>query len=74
LSFYDQIRSKDGNIIYSPFSIALALSMATAGAESSTEQAMMNALKIQLPEEDLHAAYNALLLAIEKSQEQAPVQ
>ena len=70
LLFYDQIRTEDGNIIFSPFSLSLALSMALAGAESSTEQGMLEALQLSLPEEAIHPAFNALLQAIEKSQEQ----
>lgn len=69
LEFYDLIRNEDGNIIYSPFSLSLALNMTMAGAESSTEQAMLDALQINLPGEDVHPAINALLLAIEASQE-----
>lgn len=68
LTFYDQIRSEDGNLIFSPFSISLALSMALAGAETSTEQAMLDALQLSLPEEDVHPAFNALILAIEEAQ------
>ena len=68
LAFYDQIRNEEGNIIFSPFSISLALSMTLAGAEGSTEKGMLNALQIDLPETDLHPAFNALLLAIEESQ------
>jgi serpin B len=69
LSFYDQIRSEDGNIIYSPFSISLAVSMALAGAESTTEESMIEALQLALPEDAIHPAFNALVLAIEESQE-----
>ena len=69
LNFYDQIRDTDGNIIFSPFSLSLALSMTLAGAETSTEQAMLDALQMNLPENEIHAAFNALLLAIEASQE-----
>lgn len=70
LLFYDQIRTEDGNIIFSPFSLSLALSMAMTGAESSTEQGMVDALQMSLPEEAIHPAFNALLLAIEESQKQ----
>jgi len=69
LKFYDQIRFQDGNIIFSPFSLSLALSMALAGAETSTEEAMLTALQMSLPEERVHPAFNALLQAIESSQE-----
>jgi serpin B len=69
LSFYDQIREGTDNIIFSPFSISLALSMTLAGAETTTEQAMLEALRLSLPESEVHPAFNALLLAIEESQE-----
>jgi len=69
LEFYNQIRGEDGNIIFSPFSLSLALSMTMVGAETSTERAMLDALQFSLPGEDIHPAFNALLLAIEESQE-----
>lgn len=69
LEFYNQIRDEDGNIIFSPFSLSLALSMALAGAETTTERAMLDALQLSLPEGAVHPAFNALLLAIEESQE-----
>ena len=69
LTFFNQIRETDDNIIFSPFSLSLALSMTMAGAETSTEQAMLEALQLNLPENEIHAAFNALLLAIEASQE-----
>jgi len=72
LAFYNQILSKDGNIIFSPFSISLALSMAMAGAETTTEQTMANALQFSLTSNKIHPSFNALLLAIEESQEQTP--
>jgi serpin B len=68
LNFYEQIRTEDGNIIFSPFSLSLALSMTLAGAETSTEEAMLSALQLTLPEEAVYPAFNALLLAIEESQ------
>jgi serpin B len=69
LAFYDQIRANDGNIIFSPISLSLALSMTMVGAETSTKAAMMDALQMSLPESEIHPAFNALLLAIEESQQ-----
>jgi len=69
LEFFNQLRDADGNIIFSPFSLSLALSMTLAGAERSTEQAMLDALQMNLPENEVHAVFNALLFAIEESQE-----
>lgn len=68
LSFYDQIRQDNGNIIFSPISLSLALSMTMAGAETSTEDAMMEALQMTLPEDEVYPTFNALMLAIEESQ------
>jgi serpin B len=69
LSFYDQIRNGNDNIIFSPFSISLALSMTLAGAENTTEQDMLNGLKLSLTEPEVHSAINALLLEIEDSEQ-----
>ena len=70
LLFYNQIRQNEGNIIFSPISLSLALSMTMAGAETTTENAMLEALQITLPEEDVYPAYNALLLAINQSEQE----
>lgn len=70
MRFYDLIRTEDGNLIYSPFSISVALSMAMAGAEDSTLTAMMDALQLTLPMDTVYPAYDALLLAIQASEEQ----
>lgn len=66
--FYNQIKDTDGNLIYSPFSISLALSMTMAGAETTTEEVMLNALRMTLPEEEVYPAFNALLLSLEASE------
>lgn len=68
--FYEEIRQDEGNIIYSPLSLSLALSMTLAGAETSTEQGILEALQYAIPEEDVHAAINRLSLTLEASQEQ----
>lgn len=68
LAFYDQINQGDKNIIFSPISLSVALSMTLAGAEGSTEQGMLQALQFSIPEEQVHPAFNALMLMIEDSQ------
>jgi serpin B len=72
MKFFELIRTDGENVIFSPISISLALSMTLAGAESSTEQAMREALQLSLLKEEIHPAFNALLLDIEKSQEDLP--
>ena len=71
-AFYHQIRGIDGNIIFSPISISQALSMTMAGAETSTEEAMMQTLQYSLSENQVHPAFNALLLAVEASEKMKP--
>jgi len=68
-AFYEQILENEGNIIFSPISLSLALAMTLAGAETSTEQEMLQALQFSIPAENIHAAFNALLLNIEASEE-----
>jgi len=70
LNFYDQVRDDEGNIIFSPISLSLALAMTLAGAETTTEVAMMETLQFSLPEDDLYPAFNALLLAINQSEQE----
>lgn len=53
-----------GNFIYSPYSIATAFSMAEAGAENETERQMREALGIETPDAEWHAARNGLDLTI----------
>ncbi|MBU0640477.1 MAG: serpin family protein [Planctomycetes bacterium] len=60
LNLYQQVRSQDGNVFFSPHSISLALAMTYAGARTETEQQMADALKFTLPQERLHAAFSAL--------------
>lgn len=67
ISFYQLAREEDENIIFSPLSLSLALSMALEGAESTTEQAMLNGLNLSLPKQRIHPGFNALLRSIEDS-------
>lgn len=68
LNFYQQVSKTEGNLIFSPFSLSLALSMTIAGAQTETHDEMLQALSLEALDEDLHPAFNALLLAIEASQ------
>ncbi len=55
----------DANLAVSPLSIRLALALAYAGAEGATAAQMADVLGYDLPGDRLHAAFNALDLAIE---------
>ena len=50
----------NGNLLYSPYSISLALAMAYAGARGETERQMARTLHLSLPQEQLHLAFNTL--------------
>jgi serpin B len=55
----------EANLAVSPLSIRLALAMAYAGARGETAAQMAEVLGYALPTDRLHAAFNALDLAIE---------
>lgn len=55
----------EDNFFLSPHSIHTAFGMLYAGAQGSTEAAMKKALGYSLPQDRLHAAMNALDLALE---------
>jgi serpin B len=65
LNLYQQLRSQEGNLFYSPYSISLALAMTFAGARGETEAQMADVLHFDLPQEDLHPAFNALSQILE---------
>lgn len=52
--------SEDGNLVFSPHSISIALAMTYAGARTTTESAMASTLHFQLGQSSLHPAFNAL--------------
>jgi serine protease inhibitor len=60
VDLYHQIRSAEGNLFFSPYSISMALAMTYAGARGKTERQMAEALHFSLPQEKLHAAFYGL--------------
>lgn len=61
---YKYLKDEDGNLFFSPFSISMALAMTYAGARGESEAQMAQTLHYLLSQEDLHAAFNALDLAL----------
>jgi serpin B len=57
-------REQDGNLLFSPYSISLALAMTYAGARSTTAEQMAETLRYTLPQPQLHPAFNALDTAL----------
>jgi serpin B len=64
VDLYQQLRTSDGNLFFSPHSISTALAMTYAGAEGETAEQMAETLHFDLSGEQLHAAFNALDLTL----------
>ena len=64
INLYEALRSQDGNLVFSPYSISLALAMTYAGARNATESQMAKAMQFNLPQDQLHPAFNALDLEL----------
>jgi serpin B len=64
LELYQALRGEEGNLFYSPYSVSAALAMTYAGARGETERQMAETLHFTLAQERLHAAFNALDLAL----------
>ena len=60
LDLYRSLRSEDGNLAFSPYSLSIALAMPYAGARGQTEIQMAQALHYTLPQDRLHPAFNKL--------------
>jgi len=58
---YQRIRTGDGNIIFSPYSISTALAMTYAGARGETESQMAKTLHFALVQRRLHAAMSKMM-------------
>ena len=64
MNLYYSLQQGGENIIFSPYSISVALAMAQAGSQGETLQQMNDVLSFSLPFEDLHPAINALQLEL----------
>ncbi len=61
IALYGRLRSRSGNLFFSPESISTALAMAYAGARGNTASEMAKALHFTLAPDKLHPAMGALL-------------
>jgi len=57
---YQELKEKEGNLFYSPYSISLALAMTYAGARGETAEQMAATLQFMLEQKRLHPAFNWL--------------
>ena len=64
---YEHLAKTDGNLVFSPFGISMALAMTAAGAEGNTLDEMRQVLAIQQADADHHAAFSSLYEQTEQS-------
>jgi serpin B len=65
VDLYRQLSSTDGNLIFSPFSVSLAMAMVDAGARAQTLDQINTGMHFTLPSAQLHPAFNALDASLE---------
>jgi serpin B len=57
---YRELAAANGNLVFSPASISIAMAMTYAGAANATATELAGALDFRLPPAQLHPAFNAL--------------
>lgn len=57
---YHALKDTPGNLLYSPYSISIALAMTYAGARNRTETQIADTLHFVFPQDQLHNLFNAL--------------
>jgi serine protease inhibitor len=73
LDLYGELRQEPGNLVFSPYSISIALAMTYAGARGDTEAQMAQALHCGVAQEQLHYAFAALQARINTVQARGDV-
>ncbi len=58
--YHQAVADSADNLIFSPFSVAMAFGMAMAGTDGTTEQQMRDVLHVTLPRDQFHPAFAAL--------------
>lgn len=59
LDLYAQLKTQEGNLFLSPYSISTALAMTFAGARENTEKQMAQVLHFTLEQKRLHSAFSS---------------
>ncbi len=68
---YRVVRTSEGNLVYSPYSISLAFAMVYGGAAGETARQMAEVLHYSLPPDQFHPAFNSLDLELARRPSQA---
>ncbi len=74
LELYKELRSADGNLFLSPYSISTALAMTYGGARETTAQQMAETLHFALDQKQLHRAFARLDDQLDAVQKKGAVQ
>lgn len=74
LTLYQRLRSEEGNLFFSPYSISTALAMTYAGARGNTAVQMAQTLHFALEEQRLHPAFASLAAKLKAVREKRGVQ
>ncbi len=74
LSLYQRLRTTEGNLFYSPYSISAALAMTYAGARGETAAQMARVLCLPPGTEAVHSAFAALKARLAQICEQGQMQ
>lgn len=73
LDLYGKLRTQEGNLFLSPYSISTALAMTCGGARGNTEKQMAAALRFTVPQEQLHLGFAALQSRLNAVQQKSKV-
>jgi serpin B len=60
LDLYTKLKTAEGNLFFSPYSISTALAMTYAGARGNTEREMAEVLHFAMNQGDLHSSFSKL--------------
>ena len=69
---YGRLSKKEGNIIFSPYSISTALAMTYGGARGETEAKMAKVIHFTLTQDRLHPAFGTLAADLQKEDKERP--
>jgi serpin B len=64
---YARLRAGDGNLFFSPWSIATAVAITSAGARGETRAQIASAMRVPLREDRLHRAFSDVLRGLDRT-------
>ena len=74
IDLYKQIKTKEGNLFFSPYSISTAFALTYGGARGETAKQMADVLRLSLDNQELHSAFAELQAALNALQQNKNIQ